>query len=236
MISLVYSVCFGILSKLYDDVVDQKIIQNPFLIHSIQSLIIMFLTLIGYQDYYFTFACLFVIRLNSGFDHPFWNSFLPVMVFLFLTALPYGGDRMHLKMLLAICGVLFILFIAYLEEYYFPEEYSWRKVVSRIIGSIVFLMAGLFISEVPYMPQFGVEPVKKACFIMVGYLITSILLQIYALLGEGAALGGARGLDPTDGLATDVLGADGLATDGLAKEPFTATSSGTDAPVALNQA
>jgi hypothetical protein len=243
-IKLLYSVFFGILAKVYDDVLDQKILSNPKVVHTIQSLIILFLTLIGYQDFYFAYACLFVICLNSGFDHPFWNSFLPVMIVLFLTGAPYGGDRIPLKLVLATLAVLTILFFAYLEELYYPEEYSWRKVVSRIIGSGVFLGVGLVLSDIPYMPRFGIEPIKKTCFIMVGYLITSIILQVYALLEDedaGAALGFEKGLGrgASEGapLGFEIRGAKEEEEEDEEEEEAkeAETSSGTTAPVSLSQ-
>ena len=154
------------------------------------------MTLVSYQDMYFSYACLVVVGLNSGFDHPFWKSFLPLTVLLCVINIPWRGDQFFLKLFLSTIGVLSILSIAYLEDLYFPEEYSIRKIVSRVLAIFIFL-SGLVIIQLLPFPRFSHIPIQKTIYIMTGYLLTSIILQIYSLVKEmgGLEAVSGRGVD-----------------------------------------
>lgn len=178
-----YSFLLGILTKCFDDVVDLKLPVGDLIQYSLQSVIVLFMTLVSYQDMYFSYACLFVVVLNSGFDHPFWKSFLPLTILFCVINLPWRGDHFILKLILSTIGVLSILGIAYLEDKYFPEEYSIRKIISRILAICVFL-SGLIIIQILPFPRFSHVPIQKTIYLMTGYLLTSILFQCYSLAKE----------------------------------------------------
>lgn len=178
-----FSVLLGVLTKVFDDVVDRGLPVEGIALHSLQTVIVLLFALIAYQDVYFSYACLLVVVINSGFDHPFWNSFLPLTLILFLVSLPWRGSLFPVKLILCTLGVLAILVVAYYEDKYFPEEYSLRKIVSRVIASGIFLSGLWIIPRLPLpLPRFSVAPIEKTIYIMVAYLSTSIAFQTYDLV------------------------------------------------------
>ena len=120
---------FGIITKVYDDIVDIKLDISTNIIYILQSLIILFFTLTAYNDFYFSFPCVIVSLLNSGFDNPFWKSLIPVTIIVALLNIPYLGNRFILKILAATATVLGILVLAIFEDKLFPEEVSIEKIV-----------------------------------------------------------------------------------------------------------
>lgn len=176
-----YGLLLGILTKVFDDIVDRHQAIEDLTLSTLQSLIIMLYTLVGWNDVYFMYSCLFVIVLNSGFDHPFWNSFLPVTLVLFGVGLSERGDWFLPKLLFSTISVIGILSIAYIEELYFPEEYSLRKIISRVMTLIVFIV-WLWVIPVLPLPAFFIVPLEKTLYIMSGYMFTSVVLQTYDIL------------------------------------------------------
>jgi len=196
-----FAALLGILTKVFDDVVDRGLPVEGIALHSLQTVIILLFTLVAYQDVYFSYACLIVVLLNSGFDHPFWNSFLPLTLLLFLLSLPWRGSLFPVKLVLSTFGVLAILLVAYYEDKYFPEEYSLRKIASRVVATVVFLSGLWIIHHLPFpMPRFSVAPIEKTIYIMSAYLMTSIAFQTYDLVTDTAAVE-AEAFDPIRGRA-----------------------------------
>ena len=178
-----FSVLLGVLTKVFDDVVDRGLPVEGVALHSLQTVIVLLFTLIAYQDVYFSYACLLVVLINSGFDHPFWNSFLPLTLILFLMSLPWRGSLFPVKLVLCTFGVAAMLVGAYYEDKYFPEEYSLRKIVSRVVAVGIFLSGLWIIPRLPIaLPRFSVAPIEKTIYIMIAYLITSIVFQSYDLV------------------------------------------------------
>lgn len=230
-----YPISFGVLSKLYDDVLDMGLSRDPMVVHLLQSLIIVFLALTAYRDFYFSFSFLFISMFCVGIDHPFWKSFLPVMILLFLASFPYREEVSFQNIGIAIGATVTFLVSAYTEDVYFPEEYSWKKLFARGLIASSCLLATHFVDI--FIPSCGVESTKKVYYIVFGYFLTSVFIQFYYLLteadAEAARSDGAvtgrdirRPLDAADDAGFAETGA------AAAKE----TSSGTTAPVALSQA
>lgn len=190
-----FSLLLGVLTKIVDDVVDRGFQMDGIVLHSLQSVIVLLFTLISYKDVYFSYSCLLVVMINSGFDHPFWNSFLPLTLILFVISLPWRGSLFPVKLLLCTFGVMAVLVGAYYEDKLFPEEYSLRKIASRAVAATIFLIGLWIIPHLPIpLPRFSVAPIEKTLYIMLSYLITSIVLQTYDLATEtdvGAILGRA---------------------------------------------
>ncbi len=234
---LYYPIFFGVLSKLYDDILDMGLSKDTTVIHLLQSLIIVFLTLTSYRDFYFSFSFLFISMFCVGIDHPFWKSFLPVMILLFIASIPYREEVSFKNIGIAVAATITFLISAYMEDIYFPEEYSWKKLVARGLIASCCLLATYFVDI--FIPSCGVESTKKVYYIVFGYFITSVFIQFYYLLTEADAAVAAR----SEGAVTgrDIrrpLGAVEVveAVEGTRVEAAKETSSGTTAPVALNQA
>lgn len=182
----------GMLTKIFDDIVDQKWPVSDDVVYTLQNAILLLYVFVSVGDIYFSYSCLFVILLNGGFDHPFWRSLFPVTVVLFLTAVASGDSEgwLLMRLLLSTIGVIGVLGVAYMEELAFPEEASRRKRMARVV-TVLFMVALLcFLPSLP-LPTFSVVPIKKTLWIMVGYLVTSVGIQTVQMAGAASAAGAA---------------------------------------------
>lgn len=182
-------VTLGVLTKVFDDIVDQKWVIADDVVYTLQNAILLLYVLVSVGDVYFTYGCLFVILLNGGFDHPFWRSLFPVTAVLFLTAVASAwssseSEWLLFRLLLSTAGVMGVLGVAYMEELAFPEEASQRKMVAR--GVTVLLMVAMLLLP-SFLPAFSVVPIKKTLWIMIGYLVTSVGIQALTLWPASAA-------------------------------------------------
>jgi len=182
----VYPLILGVVTKVYDDIMDAGYEVPANIVSIIQSLIIFFLTLTALGDFYFSFACLVISGLNSGFDNPFWKSIFPICSLLMIINFGYAGRWMLLKMILALFPLALILFIAYMEELLFPEEVSPLKLVMRVIMIIGFVFAA-FVLELGILPipSYGVIPLWKASVLLSSHMITSVASMSYLLYRDG---------------------------------------------------
>jgi hypothetical protein len=194
---MLYPFILGILTKVYDDSVDMPLkgalpttngsgYMNlfPESIPYLQSLIILFFALSAQNQFFFVVPCILVTALNNGFDNPFWKSMFPVSILLSIIYFPLGQRLILLKIALSILAVLAILALAYLEESYFPEEVSKRKIIFRsILSAILIGMLSLFPTIAPYvLPRFSIEPIQIATYIQLGFVLTSVITMSYLLL------------------------------------------------------
>jgi len=179
---MLYPFILGILTKLYDDSVD--INQFPESTPYLQSLIILFFALSAQNQFFFVVPCILVTALNNGFDNPFWKSMFPVSILLSIIYFPLGERMILLKIALAILAVLALLVLAYLEELYFPEEISKRKVIFRsILSAALIAMLAVFPIIAPFLlPRFSIEPIQIATYIQLGFVLTSVITMSYRLL------------------------------------------------------
>jgi hypothetical protein len=184
--SAVYPLILGVVTKVYDDIMDAGFEVPANVVSIIQSLIIFFLTLTALGDFYFSFACLVITSMNSGFDNPFWKSFFPICALLVVINLPYAGRWMLLKMILALFPLAVILFIAYMEELLFPEEVSPLKVTMRAILVVGFAFAALVLQlDILPIPSYGVIPLWKACVLLFSHMIVSVANMSYLIYRDG---------------------------------------------------
>jgi len=184
--SAIYPLILGVITKVYDDIVDVGFTVPPDIISILQSLIIFFFTLTAFGDFYFSFACLIVCAGNNGFDNPFWKSFFPICVLLTVINLPYAGRWVFLKMFVALFPLAAILFGAYLEELMFPEEVSPLKLVSRATLIVGFSFAAWILSlGVLPIPSYGVGPLYKTCLFFMTHMMVSIGTMSYLLQRDG---------------------------------------------------
>jgi hypothetical protein len=180
--SAVYPLILGVVTKVYDDIMDAGFEVPANVVSIIQSLIIFFLTLTALGDFYFSFACLVITSMNSGFDNPFWKSFFPICTLLVVINLPYAGRWMFLKMILALFPLAAILFIAYMEELLFPEEVSPLKIAIRALLIVGFAFAALILQlGILPIPSYGVIPLWKACVLLSSHMMVSVANMSYLL-------------------------------------------------------
>jgi len=179
----------GIVTKIYDDIVDIKLDISTNIVHILQSLIILFFTLTAYNDFYFSFPCVIVSLLNSGFDNPFWKSLIPVIIIVTLLNIPYMGNRFILKILAATSAVLGIIVLATFEDKLFPEEVSIEKIVFRGMLMFVFAIGAVIInSKVLPLPTFSIKPLFKLASFMFSNMIASVSIMTYLLYYSGKSL------------------------------------------------
>jgi hypothetical protein len=185
----------GIVTKIYDDIVDIKLDISTNIVHILQSLIILFFTLTAYNDFYFSFPCVIVSLLNSGFDNPFWKSIIPVTIIITLYNIPYLGNNFILKILAATAAVLGILVLATFEDKLFPEEVSIEKIFFRGMLMFVFAFGAVIInSKVLPLPNFSVKPIFKLATFMFSNMIASVSIMTYLLYYSGKSLKELNGL------------------------------------------
>ncbi len=170
----------GILIKVYDDIVDMKLSDNPTMIHTIQSCIITLITMVGYQDFYISLSYFIIGLFCTGMDHPFWRSGQYVLFVLFLIATPFSDHVTINGIGLTIAVLLSFMYGQYVEHLHFPEEYSWEKLLSRIMFVILLFFVLWFIY--PYFHDGSIIRIEKALYFLIGYNLTSIIIQFYHLI------------------------------------------------------
>jgi|LauGreDrversion4_2_1035121.scaffolds.fasta_scaffold142079_3 hypothetical protein len=170
----------GIFIKLYDDIVDMKLLDDPTVIHTLQSCIITFITMIGYQDFYISFTYFIIGIFCTGMDHPFWKSGQYVLFGLFLITIPFADHATLYGIGVTLSVLLSFMYGQYVEHLHFPEEYSWKKWASRVIF-VFILFASLWIMG--YFPlDESMLRIKKGLYFLLGYNLTSIIVQLYHLI------------------------------------------------------
>jgi hypothetical protein len=193
--SLIYPFILGIVTKVYDDIIDIKLNVSQNIIQILQSLIIVFITLTAYNDFYLSFCFSVVAYLNSGFDNPFWKSLIPLSVLLTIINFPSAGKNILLKIFATLAAVFAVLIIAVFEDKLFPEEVSIEKIFFRFLlifgfGIITFIL-NLRILPVP---SFAVPPLSKTTTIMGSNMIVSVIMMSYLLFFSGKSLKELNGL------------------------------------------
>ena len=185
----------GIVTKIYDDIVDIKLDISTNIIYILQAMIILFFTLTAQNDFYFSFPCVIVCLLNSGFDNPFWKSLIPVTIIITLLNIPYMGNNVILKILAATAAVLGILLLATFEDKLFPEDVSIEKIFFRGMLMFVFGIGAVIInSKVLPLPNFSVKPIFKLASFMFSNMIASVSIMTYLLYYSCKSLKELNGL------------------------------------------
>jgi multidrug transporter EmrE-like cation transporter len=195
MSNLLYPFILGIVTKVYDDIIDINLNVSTDIITILQSLIILFFTLTSYGDFYFSFACLVVSYLNPGFDNPFWKSIRYVAFILTIINLPNAGNNIILKTILSVLAIIGILLLAVFEDKLFPEEVSIEKIVFRFLLIFGFGIATIFLQMgILPIPRFAVEPLSKTTTIMCTNMIVSVSIMYYLLFYSNKSLKELNGL------------------------------------------
>jgi hypothetical protein len=170
----------GATGKFIDEIDDNKLRINSLLYESLKSMNICFYTLSCKDDFLFTFSTFILSLFGAGIDTIFWKSF--IFIGLFLSIL-YISPIDNLPLFIAII-ILIILSTQY-EENKFPEEFSIKKLISRIFG----LVSLSIILSLPYILKkydiifstTNINYIRKLILIALGGLSVSIISQIYFL-------------------------------------------------------
>jgi hypothetical protein len=168
----------GVISKLYDDIYDNKIIENKKINDILKGLNWILFTLVCYND--FNFALVFyVINIFCLLKDPepylkesyeFSLVFLfPLLILLNFSSLKYFG-------ILDLFYVMFFSVVMIFEPVFFKEEYSSKKFIMRSI-SFISSVSGLLIGKV-----FNISTsLVKISGYATGYALVSSIFQLYML-------------------------------------------------------
>jgi hypothetical protein len=195
LMSLIYPFILGIITKVYDDIIDINLPVPKLFVRILQSLMIVFIVLTTHDDFYLSFSFAVVSYLNDGFDNPFWKSLFPISLILTMINLPLAGRYTILKIIMNIIIIFGILLIAIFEDRLFPEEVSVEKIFFRFSAALAFtIVTFIFISDMFPFPKFSVKPIIKTSIIMGTNMFISTCIMFYLLYFSGKSLKELNGL------------------------------------------
>lgn len=177
----------GITGKIYDDIEDQKLTINPLITESLKSINLLFYTLTSKSDFMFSLSTFIMAALGAGIDNLFWKSFILIAIILSIISFTTFTTT-NWKFFLVMISIVLIL--THIEEQVFPEEYSIKKLISRILGiiifaSIYFIPSSYYIQKIfgneYYIETGNINYFNKLILVVLGGLITSVISQIYFL-------------------------------------------------------
>jgi hypothetical protein len=179
----VYSLLIGVIGKLYDDIEDLHIDTTPFVKDTLKSLTIMFYALISYNDFAFSLTTFFITLLTRGIDNSFWKSFLIPSFILCIISYFSSNSINYIFLFIAICSMIIV---SNIEDKLYPEEYSYKKLITRVIGLIGFIGV-LYLYKMDIIKNIiegygNFEYIEKIIYICIGGLIISNLSQVYNLI------------------------------------------------------
>jgi hypothetical protein len=177
-----YPILLGALIKIYDDMEDMKLVHQPVILSSLQSLIVLLFALTSFQDFYFAFSCFILCLFQIGFDHPFWKSLIPVTAVMFLINIPNSGNNTILKMILCIAAIAVFAVLAMVEEKLFQEEVSLQKIIFRTFLLFCFGVGfWLYFMYSDMLPTSLLPLISKTLLILIAYLAVSVGNMSYQL-------------------------------------------------------
>lgn len=182
-----FPLLIGITGKIYDDIEDQKLTINPLITESLKSINLLFYTLTSKSDFMFSLSTFIMAALGAGIDNLFWKSFILIAIILSIISFTTFTTT-NWKFFLVMISIVLIL--THIEEQVFPEEYSIKKLISRILGiiifaSIYFIPSSYYIQKIfgneYYIETGNINYFNKLILVVLGGLITSVISQIYFL-------------------------------------------------------
>jgi hypothetical protein len=167
----------GVLAKIYDDFTDNNIIGPGVFIEVLKASQWILFTLMALNDFNFQFILYFVNILNYLGDPSCYNGDHEktlLILHAFLLILSFGSwkyfsifDYFYILCFMCVMGI---------EPLIITEEFSYKKLISRIIISIN-LSIGLFIA-----PYFDISySLIKFMYYSLGYALFSSGFQAYLL-------------------------------------------------------
>jgi hypothetical protein len=177
----IFPFLIGFSGKIIDDNDDQKLNLNQVLIQSLQSLNVCLFTLTSKDDFLFSFSTLILSIFGAGVDTYYWKSFILISIFL---SIHYFSPVDNWPLFILIITVIIIS--THLEENSFPEEYSIKKLISRVLGLIVF--SGVLILPPILLKKYdivistpNITYIRKLILIGLGGIVDSIFSQLFFL-------------------------------------------------------
>jgi hypothetical protein len=172
---ILFAILFGIILKIYDEIIDLNIKINPLYIECLKSLDIMFFTLLGYNDFSFSLWTFIIGLLTYGADDNHWKTFILISFILCIISF----KSLESIWFLFIIIVISILFLN-IEHKLIPEESSTRKLISRIIFLIIGIIILLIIPHFEIWSDYNILT-EKTVGLGIGASIISIISQSYSL-------------------------------------------------------
>jgi hypothetical protein len=173
----------GFSGKIIDEIDDQKLNINNLFTQSLKSLNVCLFTLTSRNDFLFTFSTLILSLFGAGVDTDYWKSFIFISIFLsILYITPVNNWKLFIVIL------ILIIISTRIEENKFPEEYSIKKLICRVVGLIFFsglLLIPTFLKKYDfYISTTNITYIRKLILIALGGLTVSIFFQIYFLINS----------------------------------------------------
>ena len=172
---LLYPLVGGISAKVYDDILDNDIPANDIFKEALKGIQWITLALASVGDFNYTFMMYSMPFLQffynaEGFKLPYEYSLLlvyPIFLLSFHT-IQYPSIVEFVLILIFLC-------LCYFEPIFFPEDKSYKKIISRILCLMSFLFIILF------GKSFVSSSSRKLCAWNAGYALISCLFQFYML-------------------------------------------------------
>jgi hypothetical protein len=178
----------GATGKIYDDIEDLKLKVNPLITESLKSTNLLFFTLASKNDFLFSLSTFLMSLVGAGIDNTFWKSFIIVtFVLIFISFSSFTTTNWRFFIII----ISLILLFTHFEERVFPEEYSLKKLISRLFGLLIFLAlyfipSSFYIQKIfgsdYYLETGNITYFFKLILVCLGGTFISILSQIYLLL------------------------------------------------------
>lgn len=176
----IFPFLIGVFGKIIDEIDDNKLNTNTFLYESLKSLNICFYTLACKNDFLFAFSTFILSIFGAGIDTFFWKTFIIIGLILSIIYLT-PVDNWPLFILI----ISIIIISTHIEEKSFPEEFSIKKLITRIVG-LILLSVIYFIPNISKIFNYSITTtnityISKLILIALGGLFISIISQIYFL-------------------------------------------------------
>ena len=173
-----YAFLTGASLKVYDDISDNKLVEeNGVAMHSLKGLPLIFLTLAAKDDFNFQLI-FFVTNIFSliGDPEPYSGAYeVSHLLFSFILLIVSFHSRAYFS-IYDVFYILCFLSVTFLEPFLIKEEFSYKKLLSRIMMCIN-LSIGIVISS-----YFGIsKSVIKYSTLALGYALFSSGFQAYLL-------------------------------------------------------
>jgi hypothetical protein len=173
----------GFTGKIIDEIDDQKLNSSPILKEILKSLNICLFTLTCNNDFLFSFSTLILSVFGAGIDTEYWKSF--IVISILLSIINYSQiDNFPLLLFI----LLLIIISTRIEDNSFPEEYSTKKLLSRIFGlvciAVLYFLPTILKKNNIVINTTDINYIRKLILIALGGLTISICFQLYYLFNN----------------------------------------------------